>query len=1070
MNSALIINPRELDAATIFDTIRDALAPEEEVGLADVRVDGYRRADGTMVKGHVRRPTRRSWHLTDKADFKLNPKYHPANNTTLGGDWPEAGIFVAPELEPWFNGYDYVRPFAVEIEHPVEKDLGGYSNEGFVPASDFAESKIVRVIPIDEYAREVFEDHGWIESHVDAISYDHANPRPFKGYRYEGPDVREMTKEQVAEHKRRVRKYIKETRPQMLAEDGTMLAQVRVGGYMRNGKPVKGYVRKGKDAIAEVVDTNYRGVHTAPDDSYGASLDQIDGVVVDKNFYDNLHFYYDGGPRNPTKYDLESAAAIRSARGKPDMEITIYRAVPAGVDAIHGHDWVTLSKAYAQQHIDSNGEEDWKIISRKVPVRELWWDANSLSEFGWVPGAKAGLNMSWDIELAQTRDAEAQVKGYLRKGRLVRTHRRKVRRALAPAVEIENRKGEVTDKGTADFKTLLANIPERIDDPMVTESLVRNAERMWSLVGKRKKMDEAALENLRRQKLKAMIAYRTAQRLMRDYPDETKALWEKWRKAQADKPFLPNGKRQPPVAFFSPPGVGQGGMVGEELDTLHGITRLSLDSETWSADEGFKAFAAPELERRARMHWGQVREQWAGAVERFDIDGHKKELARVDAAIESLDKVEGDPFTFWQKQFEATASEQNGLNYERFSAHRSVPDTNVTYDLARAYQEQQIKEDPALWAEFMSGAAVMSWMVSSQKTPLARMLQEAADREFEIEDEYQIDTRGGVAKLPEGEDHEDGLSLARLILRAQYEDTQEMFEEAGIDTLVVQRGMGNVLEGDGYAETLGSSPKSVAKLKLHDDRFPDGFGAIDPALELEEFKVSNKDAEVAYAPSTGQVWIAGKLAPERTAKAWAAMYDTLAKESRASRERSPQFYKDYKGEVSFPMEELRPASVRGGYGDSLEGVASDSDLPIYLSQDVVVVQAQGRGKKDAMFVMPVGTIGYHPMVIRDAAYKQGETEMQLAPLSSWTTDRMTAMGFQNSVTALPGQRISQNTVVLTARVPVEQVASTTLTGLGALFEEEVVLLGGRHPVHMNMRAAEGIVSKVPFEKMVQVEV
>lgn len=173
-------------------------------------------------------------------------------------------------------------------------------------------------------------------------------------------------------------------------------SEIHVKPYMRGGHLVSGYVRSGMDVAAEAVNVDYRGQHTAPDSDFGASLDQIDRMVTDNDFYNHLHHYYDGGQSNPTRADLESAAAIRSARGKPDMKITIYRAVPPGVDEINGHDWVTLSKAYAREHIESNGEPDWKIISRKVPVRELWWDANSISEFGWVPGAQAGVNMAAD--------------------------------------------------------------------------------------------------------------------------------------------------------------------------------------------------------------------------------------------------------------------------------------------------------------------------------------------------------------------------------------------------------------------------------------------------------------------------------------------------------------------------------------------------------------------------------------------------------------------------------------------------------------------------------------------------
>jgi hypothetical protein len=160
-----------------------------------------------------------SWHLTDNPKFKLDPDKNPENNTTLGGDWPHKGLFVSKNPETWFNGYDYVRPFAAEIEHPTTKSFGGYGGEGFLPAEDFSRSKVKRVIPIDEYAREEFHAPGWIESHHGTDV--HGNPVSErdhlpKDYRYQGPDVRDMSRDEVNTHLRRANEYIEQARPHML--------------------------------------------------------------------------------------------------------------------------------------------------------------------------------------------------------------------------------------------------------------------------------------------------------------------------------------------------------------------------------------------------------------------------------------------------------------------------------------------------------------------------------------------------------------------------------------------------------------------------------------------------------------------------------------------------------------------------------------------------------------------------------------------------------------------------------------------------------------------------------------
>ena len=163
---------------------------------------------------------RRVWHVTDKPDFALDPKYRPANNTVLGGSWPEPGLFASGDIEPWFNQYDYVRPFVAEIEVPDDIEFKGYSGETFVPASRFGEAEVVRVIPIDEYVRETFRETGWIEDFESGESQSLFEPptRFPEGYRYSGPDVREMTPEEVERHRKRVREYIAAVRPHMLRD------------------------------------------------------------------------------------------------------------------------------------------------------------------------------------------------------------------------------------------------------------------------------------------------------------------------------------------------------------------------------------------------------------------------------------------------------------------------------------------------------------------------------------------------------------------------------------------------------------------------------------------------------------------------------------------------------------------------------------------------------------------------------------------------------------------------------------------------------------------------------------
>jgi predicted ABC-type ATPase len=164
---------------------------------------------------------RRVWHLTDKADFKLDPDFAPERNTTIGGSGRK-GLYVAEDLEPWFNGYDYVRPFAVELEvGEIDEMEGMYAGEKFLPAEAFDDARIVRVIPWDEYIREQYGEKGHFEEFEDPDPM--MGPRTkFPDYRYEGPDVRDMSAEEVEQHKARVERYIAALRPHMQRSPGTM--------------------------------------------------------------------------------------------------------------------------------------------------------------------------------------------------------------------------------------------------------------------------------------------------------------------------------------------------------------------------------------------------------------------------------------------------------------------------------------------------------------------------------------------------------------------------------------------------------------------------------------------------------------------------------------------------------------------------------------------------------------------------------------------------------------------------------------------------------------------------------
>jgi hypothetical protein len=127
---------------------------------------------------------------------------------------------------------------------------------------------------------------------------------------------------------------------------------------------------------------DYRGLHQADGRSYGTSMDNPEEVMPDLLEHPEYYRIY-GEPM----VNAECMAAIRKAvKGGPDTKITIYRAVPKGVDKINPGDWVTPSKSYAKWHGESDlWPNEYDIIQKTVRAGDIWTSGDSLAEWGWAP-------------------------------------------------------------------------------------------------------------------------------------------------------------------------------------------------------------------------------------------------------------------------------------------------------------------------------------------------------------------------------------------------------------------------------------------------------------------------------------------------------------------------------------------------------------------------------------------------------------------------------------------------------------------------------------------------------------
>jgi hypothetical protein len=118
-----------------------------------------------------------------------------------------------------------------------------------------------------------------------------------------------------------------------------------------------------------VVETSYRGSHSAPNaETYGATLDSLEGIMPADVYSSRGKRLYGLGNSD---VDAEWFAAAFKAKGKPDAEVTVYRAVPKGVKEINSGDWVTTSKTYADMHGENTVGDEYEILSKKVKAKTL---------------------------------------------------------------------------------------------------------------------------------------------------------------------------------------------------------------------------------------------------------------------------------------------------------------------------------------------------------------------------------------------------------------------------------------------------------------------------------------------------------------------------------------------------------------------------------------------------------------------------------------------------------------------------------------------------------------------------
>jgi len=177
----------------------------------------------------------------------------------------------------------------------------------------------------------------------------------------------------------------------------------KLSGLSKKEKIAKLRAEANAQRFAEKIDTSYRGQHQPKGyDDFSIRLDNLTKSITGEQAGYPDDFYTSQGRRiyaPPARFfddeygiaNTQSYNAILKAKGNPEAEVTIYRAVPneRNITKINEGDFVTLSPKYAELHgasgYGSGGQDAGKILSQKVKVKDLLWDGNDVNEFGYFP-------------------------------------------------------------------------------------------------------------------------------------------------------------------------------------------------------------------------------------------------------------------------------------------------------------------------------------------------------------------------------------------------------------------------------------------------------------------------------------------------------------------------------------------------------------------------------------------------------------------------------------------------------------------------------------------------------------
>ena len=142
---------------------------------------------------------------------------------------------------------------------------------------------------------------------------------------------------------------------------------------------------------------DYRMNHRAPNKNNGdINLESIkkSGIVPD-DYWTHPNYYQSDAEELRSFYKIVEALDKQERFSKKTdslgkhlgASIFMYRAVPKNVkeENFRNGDWITPSKEYAKMEGESI-PGGYRIIKKNVKIKNVWWDGNSINEFGYDDG------------------------------------------------------------------------------------------------------------------------------------------------------------------------------------------------------------------------------------------------------------------------------------------------------------------------------------------------------------------------------------------------------------------------------------------------------------------------------------------------------------------------------------------------------------------------------------------------------------------------------------------------------------------------------------------------------------